>query len=114
MSPVRRHAPIQRLRSGAQLCAIEDVRITGTRFTAGIVGLPGSGGYSANVRVTGGQFAIWEQDFRPNPSITGLVALNQSVAAILVRVTVWPVSTSPPALPLCRTLSVRARLPTVD
>ena len=71
--------------SGAQLCSIEDVRITGTRFTAGIVGLPGSGGYSTNIRVTGGQFAIWEAEYRPNPSITGLVAMNQSVAAILLE-----------------------------
>ena len=71
--------------SGAQLCSIEDVRVTGVRFTAGFVGLPGSGGYSANIRATGGQFAVWQQQFRPNPSIVGLVAVNQTVAAVLVE-----------------------------
>ena len=71
--------------SGAQLCSIEDVRISGKSFTAGVVGLPGSGGYTSNIHVTGGQFAVWQQEFRPNPSITGLVALSQSVAAVLVE-----------------------------
>ena len=71
--------------SGAQLCSIEDVRIRGKSFTAGIVGLPGSGGYTSNIHVTGGQFAVWQQQYRPNPSITGLVAINQSVAAVLVE-----------------------------
>ena len=77
--------------SGAQLCSIEDVRITGASFTAGIVGLPGSGGYSANIRVTGGRFAVWQQSYRPNPSIAGLVALNQSVSAVLVEIARGPV-----------------------
>ena len=27
---------------------------------------------------------VWQQEFRPNPSITGLVALNQSVAGVLL------------------------------
>ena len=76
--------------SGAQLCSIEDVTIRGERFTAGVVGLPGSGGYSANIHVTGGQFAVWQQQFRPNPSVTGLVALNQSVAAVLLEMSRGP------------------------
>ena len=71
--------------SGAQLCSVEDVRISGKSFTAGVVGLPGSGGYTSNIHVTGGQFAVWQQEYRPNPSITGLIALNQSVAAVLVE-----------------------------
>ena len=71
--------------SGAQLCSIEDVRIHGVAFTAGVVGLPGSGGFSANIEVAGGAFAVWEWEFRPNPSITGLVALEQSVAGILLE-----------------------------
>ena len=71
--------------SGAQLCSLEDVRIHGVAFTAGVVGLPGSGGFSANIEVTGGMFAVWEWEFRPNPSISGLVALEQSVAGILLE-----------------------------
>jgi len=70
--------------SGAQLCSIEDVTVVGTAFTSGVVGLPGSGGYSSNLRVVGGHFAIWQAQFRPNPSVTGLVALNQTVAAVLL------------------------------
>ena len=76
--------------SGAQLCSIEDVAVTGSAFTAGIVGLPGSGGFTANLRVDGGAFAVWQAQFRPNPSVTGLVALNQSVAAVLLQVTRGP------------------------
>jgi hypothetical protein len=71
--------------SGAQLCSIEDVRVRGERFVSGLVGLPGSGGYSANVQVTGGQVGVWQQEFRPNPSITGLIALNQSLAGVLLE-----------------------------
>ena len=41
--------------SGAQLCSIEDVSIRGKDFYSGIVGLPGSGGYTANVIVQGGK-----------------------------------------------------------
>lgn len=40
--------------SSAQLASIEDVRVTGVRFHAGFNGLPGSGGFSANLEVTGG------------------------------------------------------------
>jgi hypothetical protein len=71
--------------SGAQLCSIEDVHITGVAFTAGVVGLPGSGGFSANLKVTNGSFGIWQQQFRPNPSVSGLVALNQTHAAVLLQ-----------------------------
>lgn len=41
--------------SAAQLSSIEDVRITGQSFLAGVVGLPGSGGFTANLHVIGGQ-----------------------------------------------------------
>eukprot|EP00756_Hemistasia_phaeocysticola_P049003 Hpha_TRINITY_DN23428_c0_g1::TRINITY_DN23428_c0_g1_i1::g.114018::m.114018 len=70
---------------GAQLCSIEDVRIRGESFTAGVVALPGSGGYSANLEVTNGSFAIWQNSHRPNPSVSGLTALNQIVAAVLLQ-----------------------------
>jgi hypothetical protein len=39
---------------GAQYCSIEDVKITGD-FYAGVVKLPGSGGYVINLEVIGGQ-----------------------------------------------------------
>lgn len=71
--------------SGAQLCSIEDVLIRGTAFTAGVVGLPGSGGYTANLEVEGGMFAIWQNQFRANPLVTGFVAVDQRVAAVLLE-----------------------------
>ena len=71
--------------SGAQLCSIEDVRVYGSAFVSGFVGIPGSGGFSANLEVTGGKFAVWQQQFRPNPSITGLLARNQTVAGVLLE-----------------------------
>eukprot|EP00927_Polykrikos_kofoidii_P012540 TRINITY_DN15405_c0_g1_i1.p1 TRINITY_DN15405_c0_g1~~TRINITY_DN15405_c0_g1_i1.p1 ORF type:complete len:810 (+),score=88.38 TRINITY_DN15405_c0_g1_i1:73-2430(+) len=87
--------------SGAQLCSIEDVRVSGKHFTAGFVGLPGSGGYSANIRVTGGQFGVWQKEYRPNPSISGFVASNQSVAAVLVEVARGPLVISGFVVRLC-------------
>jgi len=57
--------------SGAQLCSIEDVRVRGAAFTAGAVNLPGSGGFTANLEVVGGSFAVWQNAFRPNPSVQG-------------------------------------------
>ena len=71
--------------SGAQLCSIEDVRVYGSAFVSGFVGIPGSGGFSANLEVTGGKFAVWQQQYRPNPSITGLLARNQTVAGVLLE-----------------------------
>lgn len=41
--------------SGAQLCSIEDVAVQGQAFYGGIVGLPGSGGYTSNLIVRGGK-----------------------------------------------------------
>ena len=70
--------------SGAQLCSIEDVRIHGSAFKSGIMGLPGSGGFSANIRVEGGEIGIWQQQYRPNPSATGVVLLGQTQAGVLV------------------------------
>ena len=58
--------------------------VFGKAFTAGVIGLPGSGGFSSNIRVVGGNFAIWQAEYRPNPSVSGLVALKQTVAAVLL------------------------------
>ena len=71
--------------SGAQLCSIEDVRIYGQDFKAGVYGLPGSGGYSANICVEGGHIGIWQSSYRPNPSIAGLQLVNQTWVGVLLQ-----------------------------
>ncbi len=68
--------------SGAQLCSIEDVIVSGKNFMAGIHGLPGSGGYTGNLIVRGGRYGIWQDEFRPNPSITNVTLSGQSEAAV--------------------------------
>ena len=68
--------------SGAQLCSIEDILVRGAAFKAGVVGLPGSGGFTANLRVEGGELGIWQQQYRPNPSVSGAVCIGQSVAGV--------------------------------
>lgn len=62
--------------SGAQLCSIEDVTIKG-KFNIGIHNLPGSGGSTTNVRVTGGNIGISQTQYRPTPSIQGLELVGQ-------------------------------------
>ena len=78
----------------AQLCSIEDTAITGSAFFAGINGLPGSGGFSANVNVTGGTYGVVQDEYRPNPSIAGLRLVGQARAGILVRQSRGPVVVS--------------------
>jgi hypothetical protein len=56
------------------------VLISGRSFYAGVNGLPGSGGFSANVAVAGGDYGIVESDYRPNPSVNGLNLTGQSKA----------------------------------
>ena len=80
--------------SSAQLASIEDVRVTGQRFHAGFNGLPGSGGFSANLEVTGGDYGVVQNQFRPNPSITGLRLVGQKKAGIVVDVSRGPVVVS--------------------
>ena len=75
----------------AQLCSIEDVAITGSAFFAGINGLPGSGGFSVNINVTGGTYGVVQDEYRPNPSIAGLRLVGQARAGILVRQSRGPV-----------------------
>ena len=76
--------------TGAQLCSIEDIRVYGQSFKAGVFGLPGSGGFSANIEVEGGEIGIWQAQFRPNPSVTGLKLSNQSYAGVLLQVARGP------------------------
>ena len=76
--------------NGAQYCSIEDVEIKGASFNAGIIALPGSGGFTANVSITGGNYGIYQTDYRPNPTITGLTLDNQSTAGIYLGLTRGP------------------------
>lgn len=77
--------------SAAQLCSIEDTEISGAAFFAGINGLPGSGGFSANVNVTGGEYGIVQSSYRPNPSLAGLRLVGQARAGVLVQQARGPV-----------------------
>lgn len=77
--------------SAAQLCSIEDTHISGEAFWAGLNGLPGSGGYSANVNVTGGVYGIVQDEYRPNPSVAGVRLVGQTKAGVLVRQSRGPV-----------------------
>jgi hypothetical protein len=75
---------------GAQYCVIEDVTITGN-FNAGIHRLPGSGGGTVNVKVVGGKIGILQTDYRPNPTVTGVVLEGQSEAGVKVTSSRGPV-----------------------
>jgi hypothetical protein len=71
--------------SGAQHCVIENVKIHGERFHAGIKDLPGSGGGSVNVEVIGGRIGILQTNYRPNPTVVGLRLTGQSEYGILLK-----------------------------
>lgn len=76
---------------GAQHCVIEDVKIYGTQFNAGVWKLPGSGGSVVNLTVTGGNIGILQDAYRPNPTITGLTLSNQSQYGISISSARGPV-----------------------
>ncbi len=76
---------------GAQHCVIEDVKIYGTQFNAGVWRLPGSGGSVVNLTVTGGNIGILQDAFRPNPTITGLTLTNQNQYGISISSARGPV-----------------------
>jgi extradiol dioxygenase family protein len=67
--------------NGAQYCVIEDVTISGN-FRAGIHKLPGSGGSVTNVRVEGGEIGVLQDEYRPSPSLQGVVLTGQRSAAV--------------------------------
>jgi hypothetical protein len=54
----------------------------------GVIGIPGSGGFTANIEVVGGQYGIWQDAYRPNPSASGVRLVNQTAAAVLITSTV--------------------------
>ncbi|MGC4233413.1 MAG: glycosyl hydrolase family 28-related protein [Niabella sp.] len=77
--------------AGAQHCVIEDVKITGANFYCGVYNLPGSGGGVVNLKVDGGRIGIWQDEYRPNPTIEGLTLSNQSQNAIRITNSRGPV-----------------------
>jgi hypothetical protein len=76
---------------GAQHCVIEDVKISGTEFNAGICNLPGSGGGVVNLSISGGKIGILQPSYRPNPTIIGLTLENQSEYGIKITSSRGPV-----------------------
>lgn len=76
--------------NSAQLASIEDVRIHGIAFHAGFNGLPGSGGFSANLEVVGGDYGVVQNQERPNPSIVGLRLSAQRLAGVVIDVSKGP------------------------
>ncbi len=64
--------------NAAQDSSIEDVKIYGTAFNAGLENIPGSGGYVTNVWIVGGNIGILQNNYRPNPTVMGLTLENQS------------------------------------
>ena len=67
--------------AGAQYCVIEDVNIFGN-FDMGIFQLPGSGGSVTNVQIVSGKIGIQQDLYRPNPLITGLSLIGQSLYGV--------------------------------
>ena len=61
---------------GAQHSIIQDVHVYGTAFAYGIDGIPGGGGFAANLKVTGGKIGVITG--RTMPTIAGLTLENQS------------------------------------
>jgi PKD repeat protein len=67
--------------NGAQYTSIEDIEIRGN-FDVGIRNLPGSGGSTTNVRIVGGNTGIWQDNYRPTPSVHGLELIGQALRGI--------------------------------
>ena len=77
--------------AGAQYCVIEDAKIYGQDFNAGICSLPGSGGGVVNVTVIGGKIGILQNQYRPNPTVTGITLENQSEYGLKISESRGPV-----------------------
>ena len=79
----------------AQWCSLEDIEIFGTAFAAGLRNLPGSGGSTTNVKITGGTTGILftgttdaggvelTTGYRPTPSVQNCELINQTGQAVL-------------------------------
>jgi hypothetical protein len=69
---------------GAQGCAIQDTRISGRGFHAGIRHLAGSGACHGNIEIDGGDYGLdLTRDNAKHPVIAGLVLRRQRRAAFL-------------------------------
>jgi len=77
--------------AGAQHCVIENVKIYGTNFNAGVFNLPGSGGGVVDLTVIGGKIGVVQYVYRPNPTLTGLKLENQSEYGVKVTESRGPV-----------------------
>ena len=69
--------------NGAQFCALENLKIYGN-FDMGISTLPGSGGYTANIEIIGGKIGIYQNNFRPNPTLFNIRLEGQSECGLMV------------------------------
>ena len=67
---------------GAQGVTLEDINVFGTSFRVGVDELPGSGGSTTNLTVTGGQWCVEHGSYRPNPSIQGLACIDQALGGV--------------------------------
>ncbi|WP_289055431.1 glycosyl hydrolase family 28-related protein [Carboxylicivirga marina] len=76
--------------AGAQQCVLEDTKIYGKAFKAGIKDLPGSGGGCVNIHIVGGDIGIDQNQHRANPTIEGLVLEEQKEYGIKLQNTRGP------------------------
>lgn len=76
---------------GAQNCVIEDTSIFGDAFYSGIFRIPGSSGAISNLSVTGGDYGIYQDRYRPVPLMLGLTLKNQNLAGVYIRNSRGPV-----------------------
>ncbi len=70
---------------GAQGCAVQDVKVSGTGYYAGLQHLSGSGACYGNITIIGGQYGIdTTADSGKDPVIVGLTLADQETEAIKV------------------------------
>ncbi len=67
---------------GAEGSTIEDVSVQATGAFAGILSIPGSGGASHAIRVTGGRFGLYLTGTQPSPLVSDVVLREQTEASV--------------------------------
>lgn len=67
---------------GAEGSTIEDVSVKATGAFAGILSIPGSGGATHAVRVTGGRYGLYLTGTQPSPLVSNAVLRDQTEASI--------------------------------
>jgi len=78
--------------NGAQYCVIEDVKIFGQAYDIGVDGLPGSGGSTTNLSITGGNIAIKQDNYTPAPQLTGLKIIDPKSAGVALYNSMGPLT----------------------